>query len=488
MTQSSAELDRYLDEPFELLLEHLVLPTGRVYADVATPWQRSFFAAIFGRHGDGRPVHRLVYDERRRGESKTEDMAAAATVDLLVGPRRHRSYAVAGDKDQAALVLDSIQGFIGRSAILRELDVQKSTVINTATDAELRVISSDDRTAFGIRPRRVYFDELSLQPDDRLWTAMWSAIGKSDRAQLVAVSMAGWDFASIGWKVRELARTNAAYYFATRQGSDLAPWLSAADVEEQRLTLHPAEFARLWECRWTEPLGAWITREMYDAAEGGEEGIRGDGRSRYAGFVDVGLVRDPTAIAVCHLEGDRVVLDTLRTLHGSRSANVELEVVEDLVGELSEQFGVRRWIFEAPQAVASVQRLQRMLRGATVEARYPTSETQAQLFGTLYRLFANHQLVLFPHEQLRKETLNLVTKTVGGRLKVLQQGSVHQDHVIALGGAADMLMAQPKKLAMPSLPLPIGARAGASRMDVHTFPLGDAVDALGIAHPGGPDL
>jgi len=31
--------------------------------------------------------HRLVYDERRRGESKTEDCAAAGLADLLTGRR-----------------------------------------------------------------------------------------------------------------------------------------------------------------------------------------------------------------------------------------------------------------------------------------------------------------------------------------------------------------------------------------------------------------
>jgi hypothetical protein len=57
----------------------------------------------------------------------------------------------------------------------------------------------------------------------------------------------------------------------------------------------------------------------------------------------------------------------------------------------------------------------------------------------LYTLFSNRRLSLFPHERLRKEALSLVIKQVGGRLKVVDSGSVHQDHVIALGGAAEMV-------------------------------------------------
>ncbi len=422
-------------DPMALIADALYLPTGQTYAECWAPFQKHFFAAIFD-ITDKRPRFRLVYDERRRGESKTEDSAAVALADLLTGPPHHRSYAVAGDEGQAGLILDSMRGFQSRSPILTDLLIQKNVVRNPATDSELRVLSADAPTAYGIRPRKVFFDELSLQPDERLWTAMWSAIGKSPASQMVAVSMAGWDFGSFAWRIREQAASNADYYFHTREGSELAPWLSERDMVEQRATLHPADFARFWECKWTEPKGSWITREMYAAAETGRESLKG---SNCVGFVDVGLVHDPTAIAVVHQEGERVILDTLRTLQGSRNEPVQLEAVEDLVTELTRRYGVKQWVFESPQAVASVQRLQARLRGTEIEARYPTGDSMAQLFGGLYQLFANRRIVVYQHEQLRKEALSLVTKTVGGRLKVVESSSVHQDHVVALGGAATLL-------------------------------------------------
>src|SRR6266851_1231683 len=187
MTHLGRELlDAYLADPARLILEQLVLPTGRPYAATVQRWQRDLFEAIFAAKRDGRPRHRLVYDERRRGESKTEDCAAAALADLLTGPPRHRSYAVAADEDQAALILDSVHGFKARSPMLADVRIQRATVRNEATGSELRVLSSDAPTAFGIRPRRVFFDELSLQADERLWTSMWSAIGKSPQSQMVA--------------------------------------------------------------------------------------------------------------------------------------------------------------------------------------------------------------------------------------------------------------------------------------------------------------
>jgi terminase large subunit-like protein len=429
---------RYLADPV-LLIADLVLEDGRRYGQCWEPWQHEFFVAAFAVEG-GRPRHRLLYSERRRGESKTEDAAAVALADLLTGPPRHRSYAVAADQEQAGLILDSVRGFVARTPMLAGLDVGRVVVRNAATGAELRVMSADDRTSWGIRPRRVIFDELSLQPaQSQLWTSMWSAVAKLKDAQLIALSMAGWDFTSTCWQVREMAASSDVYWFQTRQDTEPAGWLDRQAMAEQAKTLHPADFARFWECRWVEPKGSWITREMFDRCVTlpGPPPATPAG-ARCCGFVDVGLVHDATAVAVCYQQGESIVLATLETLQGSRSRPVELAALEGLVEALTRRYGVQRWVFEAPQAAASVQRLQGRLR-CEVELRYPTADTQARLFGTLYQLFAGGRLVLYPHEQLRRESLNLVTRQVGGRLKVVDSSAIHQDHVVALGGAAEMV-------------------------------------------------
>lgn len=342
------------------------------------------------------------------------------------------------DTEQAGLVLDSVRGFCARSPLLADIVITNREVRNQATGSQIRVMSSDSDSAYGLRPRLCVFDELSLQRDDKLWTSMFSAIGKNPQSQLIALSMAGTDFESIGWRVHEVARTTEEYFFQTRAGTELAPWLSKDNYEEQRRMLHPALFSSLWDCLWSEPQGAWITREMYEDAEVGKEAMGGSEFAHVA-FVDIGLVHDATAIAVCHREGEKVVLDTLVTLQGTRNYPVELEAVEDTIADLAERFRLRSVMFEAPQAVASVQRLAKRL-SCKVEARYPTMQTQADLFGNLYRLFANHLLVVYPHDQLRKEALHLVVKNQGGRLKVVDSGpQIHQDCVVALGGACQML-------------------------------------------------
>jgi len=77
MRLTPADLARYRAHPTSLIADHFVLPTGKPYGQAWEPFQQDFFDAIFATRADGRPAHRLVYDERRRGESKTEDAAAA---------------------------------------------------------------------------------------------------------------------------------------------------------------------------------------------------------------------------------------------------------------------------------------------------------------------------------------------------------------------------------------------------------------------------
>jgi len=230
---TGADIGRYVADPVALIRERLILEDGKPFGELMADFQREFFEAIFS-HVDGIPAHRLVYDERRRGESKTEDCAATALADLLTGPPGHTSYAVAGDEDQAGLILDSVRGFQYRSPILADIDLQKSTVRNSATDSKLIVLSSDARTSYGIRPRKVFFDELSLQVDENLWTSMWTAIGKKPTSQMIAVSMAGWDFASLGWRIRKLAQEQARYENHVRYMIPLAPQLDSPTRSRRR--------------------------------------------------------------------------------------------------------------------------------------------------------------------------------------------------------------------------------------------------------------
>lgn len=448
MTVTVKQLRTYQADPTQLIAEQLVLTNGKPYGQCWADFQIEAFDAVFANRSDGRPKHRLTYLERRRGESKTEDLAAIALADLLTGPPRHTSFAVAADEDQAALIRESIEGFCSRSPVLADVMVQRDLVRNVATDSSLRILAADARTNFGLRPRLCLFDEMSQQRDKKLWVAMWTSIAKSPASRMVVASMAGIDFSSIAWEVRQMAANSSSYFFQSREGSQPAPWLALEDIEEMRTSLHPVDFAVFFEARWTDAEGAWISSEMWSAVETGTESAGLPFPVQAVGFVDLGLRGDKTAVAVCHIvrgeDGEPVVkLDTLRTLRGTKVAPVQLDAVEDLCAELTTTYRVRHWTFETWQGAASVQALRRRLPGVQIDEYFPTATSQATLFGSLYQLISTRRIIVYPHPELRQESLHLVTKTVGGRMKVVDSGVVHQDCVVAVAGCAMVLLAQP---------------------------------------------
>jgi hypothetical protein len=443
--ERDARTASYKDDPVLWLADHFYLPNGLTYGECWQPFQEALFRAVFTYDPLGCPTAgQLLLDIRRRGESKTGDTAAAALLDCLVGPAGSINYACANDQEQAALILDHARGFQRRSPILKDLVISKTGITNPTNYNELRVIAADAPSSYGVTYHKCFYDELSLAPNDELWTAMWSAVAKTPQSQMVAVSMAGLGEMGIVWKVREwTSDPENHYYYHSREGSQLAPWLDPAAIERQRKTLHPADFARFFEARFADPKGAFIDTELWNAAEVGTEATSGKARAYV--FVDFGLTHDATAIAVCHGEkGDdgevRVTLDTLITRRGSPSDPVQIAAIDELIVDLTKRFPVRAVTIEAWQGIGSQQSLQARLPGIKVTASWPGAASQAAQWGNLLTLIRNHRLVVFPHEELRNEALHLVTKVVAGRITAVDSGGVHQDHILATAGAAQMVV------------------------------------------------
>src|SRR5438067_10214575 len=120
MITTADELKVLLKNPLQVIAKLLTVESGEPYETAGTAWQWEDFRSIFATTPQGYPQHRLCYLERRRGESKTQDMAAVATADLVTGAR-HQSYAIGGDIDMAGLLVDSIANFCSRMPMLAQV-------------------------------------------------------------------------------------------------------------------------------------------------------------------------------------------------------------------------------------------------------------------------------------------------------------------------------------------------------------------------------
>jgi hypothetical protein len=196
----------------------------------------------------------------------------------------------------------------------------------------------------------------------------------------------------------------------------------------------PAQFAREHQNLWVDAAHSFTSAAEVDAAmaHGWMPQHIGKPSPLYEGFVDIGLVSDPTVLALGHAEGSLTFIDVLVTLNGSRVRPVQLAEVEAAVHDLSRRFRVRRWRIESWQGVAAVQSLQRL--GLSVELFAPTAKAHAEEWPILAQRLSSRTLVLPKHDRLREELLNLSVDLGPRGVRVVDKGKVHQDHAVAVRG------------------------------------------------------
>ena len=197
------------------------------------------------------------------------------------------------------------------------------------------------------------------------------------------------------------------------------------------------------------------------------------------GFVDLGLVNDPTVVALGHAEGGLVFIDLLWTFEGSRAKPVQLADVEAAIRQLSARFQVRRWRIESWQGVAAVQSLQRL--GLPVELFAPTAKAHAEEWPILAQRLSSRTIILPTHDRLREELLNLTVDLGPQGVRVIDRGRVHQDHCVAVRGVVAGLTTR-RPLASPEF-LRACFAAGAEAVTAFA---GAPMATAGLTIPPGP--
>jgi hypothetical protein len=186
--------------------------------------------------------------------------------------------------------------------------------------------------------------------------------------------------------------------------------------------------------QWVDAADSFTSAEEVDAAmaHGWRQRDVGERGWMCDGFVDLGLVNDPTVIVLGHPEGGLIFIDLLWTFEGSRAKPVQLADVEAAIKQLSQRFQVRRWRIESWQGVAATQSLQRL--GLPVELFAPTARAHAEEWPILAQRLASRTIVLPKHERMREELLNLTVSLGPQGVRVIDKGRVHQDHAVAIRG------------------------------------------------------
>jgi hypothetical protein len=377
------------------LMHALVLDNGRRWGEVATDVQRANARAVLE---PGPADARLHWLEAPKGYSKSTDTAGLALAWLVADAQELvEGYAVAGDLDQANRLLDKARGLVARSGLGGLVRVEAHRLLNVRSGARVVALAADAPTAEGLLSPLYICDEVPRWPDTRsargVWTAVFSSLPKWPGARLVALGHAG-DPAHWSYKLRERARTSGAWRFTRVPGP--TPWLSPADLDEQRALLLPSEYARRHLNIWQAGEDRLASREDVAACVGDYDLLEPQPRTRYVGGLDVGLTHDRCVVTVAHQEtGGRVVVDRQDVWQGSRARPVNLGEVEAFLRELWRAY---RCPFRVDpfQAVHLAQRLR--ADGIPVEEFAFSSQSVGRLAVTLYRLLAD-RLLLLPDER-----------------------------------------------------------------------------------------
>jgi phage terminase large subunit-like protein len=193
-----------------------------------------------------------------------------------------------------------------------------------STGTILRVLSSDAGLQQGLSPSFVCFDEVAVQPNDRLWNVMTLGSGTRTQPLTVGISTPGWERDSLahrlyahGKKTTSGEIEDPTFFFRRWEPADpevdhtdpkvwaeanpaLGHFLFAADFEAALGTTPEHEFRRFRLGQWTTtkdaalPAGAWASLEAPRDVP--------NGTSVIVGF-EASSTREAIALVACTLDG-----------------------------------------------------------------------------------------------------------------------------------------------------------------------------------------
>lgn len=424
------------------LLAAFVMDDGSQFGDIAYPFQWECAKAVLDPDA---PPNR--WESRPRGGSKTSDAAAIALAALVsVFPPGSECYCIAADKDQARLLLNDIRGFVHRTPSIAALvTVNNDRVTAQNGTSFLQVLSSDGPSTWGLKPSLVVCDELSAWKStansEEVWHAITTAMGKVAGARLLVISMAG---SPHHWShdVYMHAQESPRWSFGEVGGP--LPWTDPAYLEEQRAALPESVYRRLFQNEWVAGESSLASREQLEACIvlSGPSGY--DPRRRFLITLDVGLVNDATVVMVTHTEGGesidgedsvrRVVLDQLRTWHGSHEHPVQLGEVEEHIVAMSAEFGHARLLYDPHQAAGTAQNLRS--RGVLADPFLFTTSSVGRLGLGLSQAIRSQRVAIWNDAALIKELLSVQLKETGpGQFRLTHTASGHDDMAVTLAMA-----------------------------------------------------
>lgn len=339
------------------------------------PWQLDILDGLLARDKSGnRPVKTGLIGVPRKNGKSTLASALALYGLIADGEPGTEVYSAAGDKKQARLVFDEAAKMLKASPELAELrpeiyEGQSAVIRIPGTNSVYRALSADADLQQGLNPNLVIFDEVHVQPNSKLWTALTLGSGTRRNPLTLGITTAGFDRDSLlgqlyqyGKRLERGEIADPSFYFKWYEPEpgfdwqDESCWYKAnpmlgisLKIEALRAALPPktpiGEFLRYHLNAWTEAESPWLPPGAWDLCRGEVE--FNPALPVYVG-IDVAKRYDSSAIAMAQPQGDSIALRARvwgnpyqpsdQRYHGW---TMDLAILENHCREIAEAFPVK---------------------------------------------------------------------------------------------------------------------------------------------------
>jgi phage terminase large subunit-like protein len=331
------------------------------------PWQREILDDLFQLRADGRRRYRRGLLGLPRKNGKSLIAAGIALYGLVVDEVGADVFVVAGDRAQARIVFRECARMVELDPILSQrLRVMRDLIEFPATGSVLRVLSADASRAEGLNPSLVVFDEVHVQPDDRLWSTMNLGSGTRSQPLVIGITTAGARFDSRGqdslcyrlWQYGRQVKAgeidDPTFYFrwfAAAEDADyrdpktwaaanpaLGDFLFEEDMKSAVLSLPESEVRTKRLNQWVATSTQWLPGGAWDSLIS-ERRIK-PGEEIVLAF-DGSFSNDSTAIVAATLDGHLETVGLWERRIDDPHYEVPIAEVEDRMRELCRTYQVR---------------------------------------------------------------------------------------------------------------------------------------------------
>lgn len=446
------------------LLDYLALtvidsrPEPRAFRLIGEDWQwaqaRTLAPAIESIAGlnPGYGGQRRFWLEYPRGHDKSSGVGRI--LNWLLGFSRRQNLRIqvaAADRDQARQIGDFMTTELSLNPWLSaRIKSSRNQLVSRVNGSTLDILAADAAGSFGAKPDLLFCDELTHWQKDDLWNALYSGMAKRLDSVTIITTNSGLKGT---WQegVLKMAKKFSWSWLVYQAPGPIASWMTKEAIEEIAAGLPKGVARRVLYNAWVDPgeENGFCTRSEAErcAAEGARLGLtrqdRADPRYDYCAAVDYGLVKDRTALVVCHYdETQRLVVDRMDVWQGQPGSPVHADDVQLWIEQQYAAFNCR-FVLDPYQLQPVMQRLQHL----PIEPfEYRGGRGNRDAASNLLNLIRSDRLAWYPGcgdlptedgpHTLADEMAELVVKPMPYGWRIDHEAGRHDDRVTALAMAA----------------------------------------------------